>query len=59
MAAVLGGKLTSMNARVTVARGSDPDLAAVLHDSAGRLCFIANSCASPVRHLASVEVEER
>ncbi len=43
--------------RVTVCRGSDVAAAAAVHDRAGELCFIANSCRFPIRHEAVVEVE--
>ncbi len=42
--------------RVTVAAGTDLELASALHARAGQLCFIAGSCNFPVRHQAEVRV---
>jgi organic hydroperoxide reductase OsmC/OhrA len=45
--------------KVAIARNQDPSVAAGLHAAAPELCFIANSCAVPIRHQATVHVEER
>ncbi len=51
-----GGRFTEVMLRptVTIAAGSDPDLARSLHDDAHRLCYIANSCSVPIRHEVTV-----
>lgn len=36
--------------RITLRAGSDPDLAAALHDRIHEVCFIARSVSFPVRH---------
>jgi organic hydroperoxide reductase OsmC/OhrA len=53
-----GGRFTSVSLHptVTVAPGSDVARAAALHDEAHRTCFIAASCAVPIRHAATVVV---
>ena len=54
-----GGRFAeiTLRPRVTVSRGSDARAAAALHERAGQLCFIANSCRFPIRHEPAVEVE--
>jgi organic hydroperoxide reductase OsmC/OhrA len=51
-----GGQFESVTLSpvVTIAEGSDADLAARLHDTAHARCFIANSCSIPVRHEATI-----
>lgn len=51
-----GGAFSSITLRptVTVSGDSDLELAHVLHDRAGELCFIARSCAIPIRHEATI-----
>lgn len=51
-----GGQFESVTLSpvVTIAEGSDTDLAARLHDTAHARCFIANSCSVPVRHEATI-----
>jgi organic hydroperoxide reductase OsmC/OhrA len=51
-----GGRFESVTLRpvVTVAEGSDESLATELHDRAHAQCFIASSCAIPVRHEATI-----
>lgn len=46
------GEFTQVTLRpaVTIAQGSDPALAASLHDQAHEMCFIARSVAFPVHH---------
>jgi organic hydroperoxide reductase OsmC/OhrA len=53
-----GGRFAevTLRPRVEVAPESDRAAAAVLHDRAGELCFIAGSCSFPIRHRAEVEV---
>ena len=41
---------------VTLARAEDAAEAARLHDRAQALCFLANSCALPIRHDATVHI---
>ncbi len=47
-----GGKFTSviLHPVVTIREKEKKELALSLHEEAGRLCFIANSCSIPVRH---------
>ncbi|MCW2497242.1 OsmC family protein [Jatrophihabitans sp.] len=47
-----GGRFTEivLHPEVTISAGSDPELALVLHEPAGRACFIANSLNLPVQH---------
>lgn len=47
-----GGEFESvtLRPRVTLAPGSDRELALALHEAAGQLCFIARSVRTPVRH---------
>jgi len=44
---------------VTIARADDVATAMRLHDEAHARCFIASSCATPIRHEATVNVETR
>jgi organic hydroperoxide reductase OsmC/OhrA len=44
--------------RVVVSVTSDREAAFALHERAGELCFIANSCRFPIRHQAEVRAEE-
>ena len=46
------GLFTSVTLRptVTLAAGSDRELALALHDTAHEQCFIANSCSVPIHH---------
>ena len=46
------GRFTEVTLRptVTIAKGSDVELAAALHEEAHGVCFIANSVNFPVRH---------
>lgn len=44
--------------KVTIARAEDASEAARLHTQAHELCFIANSCAMPIRHVAAIEVQQ-
>lgn len=55
-----GGRFSEvvLRPRVTVARAQDRERARALHDRAHALCFIANSCAFPVRHESSVAVAD-
>jgi organic hydroperoxide reductase OsmC/OhrA len=48
-----------LHPKVAIARNQDASIAAGLHAEAHELCFIANSCAVPIRHHATVHVEER
>lgn len=41
---------------VTIAAGSDPALAEDLHAIAHQRCFLANSCAMPIQHRATIHV---
>ncbi len=41
---------------VTVAPGTDLELARALHERAGQQCYIAGSCDFPVRHLPELRV---
>ena len=43
-----------LHPRVTIEKPDDERLAMQLHDTAHEHCFIANSCAVPIRHQASV-----
>jgi organic hydroperoxide reductase OsmC/OhrA len=51
-----GGRFTgiTLNPIVVVAPGDDESLALRLHDTAHDRCFIANSCAVPIRHRPTV-----
>ena len=53
-----GGKLAAITLKptVTLARAEDAAEAARLHDRAQALCFLANSCALPIRHDATVHI---
>ncbi len=55
-----GGQFESvtLSPLVTIARESDADLAAELHNTAHARCFIANSCSVPVRHVATIRTLE-
>ena len=55
-----GGRFTSVTLRptVTIAAGSDRDLAMTLHDTAHEQCFIANSCRVPIHHEPTILVAE-
>jgi organic hydroperoxide reductase OsmC/OhrA len=55
-----GGRFeeVTLHPRVTIARTQDRSVAAGLHAEAHELCFIANSCAAPIRHLATVHLEQ-
>ena len=52
-----GGKFqdVTLNPLVTISSG-DESVAMGLHDEAHRLCYIAQSCSSPIRHNAVVKV---
>jgi organic hydroperoxide reductase OsmC/OhrA len=52
------GLFTSVTLRptVTIAAGSDRDLALALHDTAHAQCFIANSCSVPIHHQPTILV---
>lgn len=52
------GLFTSVTLRptVTIAAGSDRDLALALHDTAHKQCFIANSCSVPIDHQPTIVV---
>lgn len=54
-----GGRFeeVTLHPTVTIARGQDASNAANLHAEAHELCFIANSCAVPIRHLPTVHVQ--
>jgi organic hydroperoxide reductase OsmC/OhrA len=54
-----GGRFAeiTLRPRVTVARASDRDAAAALHERAHELCFIANSCRFPIRCEPEIVVE--
>jgi organic hydroperoxide reductase OsmC/OhrA len=59
-----GGRFEAitLRPRVTIARAQDEAAAVELHADAHRRCFIANSCATPIRRVATVRVrngEER
>ncbi len=47
----------TLRPRVTVAKGSDPDIAMTMHEKAHANCFIANSVNFPVTHQAEIFVE--
>lgn len=47
------GEIT-LNPKVTIARAQDDEAAIALHEKAHALCFIANSCATPIHCLPSV-----
>jgi organic hydroperoxide reductase OsmC/OhrA len=55
-----GGRFTEvmLHPKVTVAKAGMIDKANALHDEAHRMCFIANSCNFPVRHLPECEAME-
>ncbi|HVR42127.1 MAG TPA: OsmC family protein [Thermoanaerobaculia bacterium] len=55
-----GGRFEEVTLRpiVTIA-GGDANRAANLHQRAHELCFIASSCSVPIRHEATIRVEER
>lgn len=55
-----GGHFTEVNLRpeVTLAAGSDPELAQRLHGRAGAACYIASSVNFPVRHEPVIRVAE-
>lgn len=40
--------------RVTISRAGDVHRAEQLHDTAHELCYIANSCSTPIRHEATI-----
>lgn len=44
---------------VTLADAKDIDRAMALHEKAHELCFIANSCSTPIHHEAVVQVAEK
>jgi organic hydroperoxide reductase OsmC/OhrA len=44
----------TLRPRVTVSSESEIPLARTLHDRAGKLCFIARSCATPIEHIAKI-----
>jgi len=48
----------TLHPRITIARAEDALAAASLHTEAHELCFIANSCAVPIRHVAKVHVQQ-
>lgn len=52
-----GGRFTeiTLNPVATIAEGDDEALALRLHDTAHERCFIANSCAVPIRHQATIQ----
>jgi organic hydroperoxide reductase OsmC/OhrA len=45
-----------LHPKVTIERAQDAALAASLHEQAHALCFIASSCATPIRHRATAHV---
>jgi organic hydroperoxide reductase OsmC/OhrA len=47
----------TLQPRITIARAEDALVAASLHNQARELCFIANSCSVPIRHVATVQVQ--
>jgi organic hydroperoxide reductase OsmC/OhrA len=53
-----GGRFEAiaLHPKVTVARAADATLATSLHAQAHELCFIARSCAVPIRHFPTVQV---
>lgn len=53
-----GGRFTEvvLRPRITVAPGSDLDLAERLHEQAHKVCFIAASVNFPVRHAAQFDI---
>ena len=53
-----GGRIVDVTLRpeVTIASGADAAMAAQLHEDARARCFLASSCAVPIRHAASVKV---
>lgn len=55
-----GGRFTEvvLNPKVTVVKAEMIEKANALHDEAHKMCFIANSCNFPVRHLPECEVME-
>lgn len=56
----LGGRFTEvvLKPHVTLAAGADEALAHALHDSANECCFIAASVNFPVKHEATIVVQE-
>jgi organic hydroperoxide reductase OsmC/OhrA len=48
----------TLHPKVAIARNHDPSIAAGLHAAAHELCFLANSCAAPIRHIATVHVQQ-
>jgi organic hydroperoxide reductase OsmC/OhrA len=54
-----GGRFVeiALRPRVTLRGGAEAD-ARALHEKAGALCFIANSCRVPIRHEVEVAFEE-
>lgn len=46
----------TLRPRVTLAPGADRELALALHEDAAKLCFIARSVKTPVRHEATIEI---
>ena len=51
-----GGKFdeVTLHPTVTIAAGADPELALKLHETAHKVCFIANSCSVPIHHKATI-----
>ena len=56
----LGGRFSEVTLRpeVTIAAGSDKDLAIELHETAGEVCFIAASVNFPVTHEPIIRVKD-
>jgi organic hydroperoxide reductase OsmC/OhrA len=48
----------TLHPKVTLACDQEGAVAADLHAEAHALCFIANSCAAPIRHVAKVVVQQ-
>lgn len=55
-----GGRFAAitLHPTVTIARAQDQATAVALHAEAHRRCFIANSCAGPIRQVATVHVRD-
>ena len=54
-----GGKFeqVTLNPLVKIASGANEALALSLHDDAHKLCYIASSCSTPIKHDAIVKVD--
>ena len=55
-----GGRFTSatLHPRVVIRDAAQRERALALHDKAHAHCFIASSCNFPIRHVATVDVDE-